>query len=100
MIVVAGHMSIDPAQREAALAAIAAAVAATRKEPGNVDYRFSPDLDEPDRFNLIELWEDEEAVDTHMATPHLAAFLTAIGPCVTGAPEIIRYDVSSSSKLF
>jgi len=100
VIVVAGHLSIDPAHRETALAAIAAGVAATREEPGNLDYRFSPDLDEPDRFNLIERWEDEAAVDAHMNSPHLAEFLAAIGPCVAGAPEIIRYDVSSSSKLF
>ena len=47
MIIVNGHLTIDPAQRDAAEAAIAAAVAATRAEPGNVDYRFSADLAEP-----------------------------------------------------
>ncbi|MCU1497727.1 MAG: antibiotic biosynthesis monooxygenase [Acidimicrobiales bacterium] len=100
MIVVAGHMTIDPAQRETALAAIAAGVDATRAEPGNLDYRFSPDLDDPNRFNLIELWESEEAMTEHMATPHLAAFMTAIVPCVSGSAEVIRYDVSASAPLF
>lgn len=100
MIVVAGHLSIDPAHRDAALAAIATGVAATRQEAGNLDYRFSPDLDEPDRFNLIERWEDEDAMNAHMASPHLAEFLTAIGPCLAGQAEVIRYDVSGSSPLF
>ena len=100
MIIVAGHLIIDPAHREAALAAFAAGVATTREEAGNLDYRFSPDLDDPNRFNLIERWESEDAMNEHMATSHHAAFLTAIGPCVGGGAEIIRYDVSGSSSLF
>jgi quinol monooxygenase YgiN len=100
VIIVAGHLSIDPSHREDALAAIAAGVTATRQEAGNIDYRFSPDLDDPDRFNLIERWESEEAMNAHMATPHLAEFLTAIGPCLAGPAEVIRYDVSGSSPLF
>lgn len=100
MIIVAGHLTIAPEHRDAALAAIATGVAATRAEPGNVDYRFSPDLDDPDRFNLIERWEDEEAMNAHLATPHLAAFMTAIGPCLSGSAEVVRYDVSGSSPLF
>ena len=100
MIIVAGYLIIDPAHRETALAAIATGVTATRAEAGNVDYRFSPDLDDPKRFNLIEQWESEEAMNEHMATPHLAAFLEAIGPCLGGAAEVIRYDISGSSNLF
>ena len=100
MIVVAGHLSIDPDQRDAALAAIGPVMAATRAEPGNTDYRFSIDAEDPSRINLLEIWESEEAIDAHMSTPHLAAFMEAIGPCVAGAPSITRYDVSGSSTLF
>ncbi|CAN5610161.1 hypothetical protein BH10ACT1_BH10ACT1_12440 [soil metagenome] len=100
MIIVAGYLLIDPSHRDDAIAAIALGVAATRAEPGNLDYRFSPDLDDPNRFNLIERWESEEAMNSHMATSHLAEFMTAIGPCLGGAPEVIRYDVSGSSPLF
>lgn len=100
MIVVAGHLSIDPAQRESALETIASGVANTQAEEGNLEYRFSPDLQDPDRFNIIELWENEDAMNAHLATPEFAAFMEAIGPCIAGAPSIIRYDVASSSTLF
>ena len=100
MIIVAGHLSIDPAQRETAVDAIATCVAATRDEPGNLDYRYSADLADENRFNVVERWENDDAMNTHMAAPHMAAFLTAIGPCISGSVEIIRYDVSGSSKLF
>lgn len=99
MIVVAGHLIIDPTHRNDARAAIATGVAATREESGNVDYRFSADLDDADRLNLVELWESEEAMEAHLATPHLATMLEALGPCLKEA-DVIRYDVSGSSKLF
>lgn len=98
MIVVTGHLSIAPDQLDTALAAIRTNVAATRAEPGNVDYRFSTDLDEPGRLNVVEQWEDEAALDAHMASAHMAEFMGAIIPMVTGA-EVVRHDVSASSKL-
>ncbi len=100
MIIVAGHLTIDPSKRDDALAAIAAVVAPTRAEPGNLDYRFSPDLDDPSRFNILERWEGDEAIESHMASAHLAEFLTTIGPCIAGSAEVIRYDVSGSTPLF
>jgi quinol monooxygenase YgiN len=99
VIIVNGHLTIDPAQREAAEAAIADAVAATRAEPGNLDYRFSADLAEPGRINMVEIWEDQAAIDAHMGTDHLAAFMAAIGPCVAGSVSITSYDIASSTTL-
>lgn len=99
MIIVNGHLTIDPAQRDTALAAIADAVAATRAETGNVDYRFSADLADPDRINMVEIWEDQAAIDAHMGTEHLAAFMAAIGPCVAGSVSITSYDIASSTTL-
>lgn len=100
MIIVAGHLPIAPEHRDAAIAAVTACAAATREEEGNLDYRFSVDLDDPNRLNMIERWESQEAIDLHMATPHMAELLGAIAPCLGGAPEVIRYDVSGSAPLF
>ena len=100
MIVVAGHLTIDPAHRDTALAAIRTAVEATRQEPGNLDYRFSPDLDDPHRINIIERWENEEFMNEHMGSAHLADFLTTIGGCLGGPAEVVRYDVARSQPLF
>ena len=46
-VVVAGYLDFDPAHREGALRAFADVVAASRTEPGCVDYAFSPDPDQP-----------------------------------------------------
>lgn len=98
MIVVTGYLTLDPGQIDAAHAAVATVVAATRAEPGNIDYRFSVDMDDPARLNVVEQWEDDAAIDLHMASAHMADFMGVILGMVTGA-EIIRHDVSASSKL-
>ena len=40
---------------------------ATHQEPGCILYRFTTDLDRPDRFVLTELWESEEHLKAHFA---------------------------------
>jgi quinol monooxygenase YgiN len=100
VIVVIGYLTIDPAHRAAAEAAIAELVPLTLAEDGCVDYRYSADLLVPDRINITEQWASEAAMEAHMATNHLAQFMATIGPCLGGAVEITRHDVAASTKLF
>lgn len=99
MIVVVGHLTIDPAQRDAAVAAIAAAETATRAEDGNLEYRFSADLADPARINATEVWESREQMDAHMSSPALAEFMTAMTPLVTGSVSFTGYEVDSSFTI-
>ena len=100
MIVVTGYLTIAPEQLDAALDAIRTCVTATRAEDGNVDYRYSHDIDQPNRLNIVEVWESEEAVQLHMGSEHMATFLTAIGGFIGGPVEITSHQVSESTKLF
>lgn len=100
MIVVTGHMNIQSAKRDEAITAMKAVMEATRAESGNVEYTFAADVSNPDRFVLVEQWQDQEAMDHHMATDHLATFLQASADLVGGDVSVVRHDVSESSKLF
>jgi quinol monooxygenase YgiN len=100
MIVVTGHITLSPDHRDTALAAIAELVPATRAEPGNLEYRYSVDLDDENRINIEERWEDEDAMTAHMGAEPLATFMGAIGPCIGGSVSITRYDVSGSTTIF
>lgn len=42
-------------------------MAASRREKGCVLYRFTADLEFPNRFILTELWENEEDLKAHFA---------------------------------
>ena len=98
MILVTGIIDVDPDQREAFIAAAQAAMEPTRAEDGCEHYAFSADLDDPGRFHVSERWASEEAMTAHMASPHLAAFMGAMGGLVRGA-SLTKWEGATGSKL-
>ena len=71
MIVIQGHLDIDPADREAAIPLMIAVHDASEAEEGCVTYRFAEEVGRPGRFWLIEAWESEEAAFRERRAPHL-----------------------------
>ena len=100
MIVVTGFLTIAPDKRAEAEAAIATLVPLTEAEDGCVQYRYSADLGNATRINIVEQWESEEAMTAHMGATHFADFMAVIGNCIGGDAEVWRHDVASSNKLF
>jgi quinol monooxygenase YgiN len=98
-ILVTGYIDFDPAKREEAIAAVNTAVEATLAEEGCEGYAFSSDLNNPGRFLINEQWASQEAMDSHMQTPHLAALMGAWGNLgVTGA-SLTKWEGGTPSKL-
>ena len=95
MLVIAGHIRLDPAQRERAEKAALEVMEATRKEAGCLEYNFSADLQEPGRFWLFEQWESQEALEAHFATPHLARFQKEMGSFGVTELAIQKYQISA-----
>ena len=99
MIVIAGHVVLDPKQGEAATAAAREMMSETRKEPGCLSYAFSADLEEPGRFLIFEEWESDDALRAHFASPHMARFQQAVGGLGVREMKVQRYDVSKVGPL-
>ncbi|MBS1104522.1 MAG: antibiotic biosynthesis monooxygenase [Deltaproteobacteria bacterium] len=99
MLVIAGEIAIDPARRAAAIATVLRMAEETRKEAGCAQYVFSGDLGDPGRFRIFEEWESQAALDAHFASPHMAAFQTAIAELGVRSMTIRRYEVSSVGPL-
>ena len=78
------------AQFEAAFAPLAAAVNAN--EPGNHLYRLTRVTTEPDLYKVLEIYENQEAVEAHRAAAHFKELGAALGPFMAGRPEIERLD--------
>src|SRR5262245_42495222 len=74
-ILVTGTIDFDPAKRDDAVAAVTKCMEATQAEEGCERYVFSGDLSDPGRLYVSEQWASQEAMDTHMATPHLAELM-------------------------
>ncbi len=74
MLVIAGHVCIDPEKRSEASAAASEVMIATREERGCISYTFSADLSDESLFHIFEEWEALVALEAHFQTPHLALF--------------------------
>jgi quinol monooxygenase YgiN len=62
MIIVAGQIVVEPAQREAYLQSCVEAVGQARNARGCLDFALTADLVTEGRINVFERWESAEAV--------------------------------------
>ena len=59
MLIIAGHLDVDPDGRTSYLAGCVAVVDAARAAPGNLDFTIAADLVDPGRIVVYERWQDE-----------------------------------------
>jgi quinol monooxygenase YgiN len=97
-ILVTGHLDIDPAKRDEFLGLIRTLMAETHKEAGCEHYAFTADVDDEGHFHILEQWADQETMDAHSASPHLAAFMGALGGVVKGG-SLTKWDGATPSKI-
>jgi quinol monooxygenase YgiN len=87
------------ADRQDDFARAAAAVeAASQSDEGCLFYRYHRSLTDPDRFMLVERWTDDEALQKHLATPHVQAYFAASEGAIVER-EATAFDVSGSRPL-
>lgn len=94
MVIVAGHLVVDPSQRESYLADCIPVVEQARQVPGCLDFAISADLLHPGRINILERWESQAAVEAFRGSgpsdDQSAAMLAA---------SVAEYDVADVRKL-
>ena len=98
-IIVTGQIDYDPANRDKAIAAAVAVMAATREEEGNDFYVFSEDIETPGRVYVTEMWQSQEAIDLHNQTPHLAALMASMGEMGVTGVTLTRWDGATPTKM-
>jgi quinol monooxygenase YgiN len=94
VVIVAGHIVVDPQERDDYLAGCVEAVRQARRAPGCLDFALSADLLEPARINIFERWESVTAVEAFRGSgpsdDQGAAILTA---------SVAQYDVADERSL-
>ena len=87
MIHVVAIITAKPGQREAILDAFRANIPAVRAEDGCIEYGPAIDAEGlggfqtkfgPDAFVVIEKWRDTQALKSHAAAPHMAAYAAKV----------------------
>jgi quinol monooxygenase YgiN len=64
MVIVAGHITVEPQQRESYLAGCVSVVEQASGTAGCLDFAITADLIDPGRVNIFERWESQAAVET------------------------------------
>jgi quinol monooxygenase YgiN len=98
-IIVIARAEVGPEARARFIVAAKDCIAATRREPGCLAYDMHESVSEIGHFVFVERWASRADVDRHMREPHLQAFLTIAGTCVTAAPVIEVVEPRSIDRL-
>ena len=95
MVIVAGHITADPEERETYLAGCMSVVETARRADGCLDFAITADLLDPGRVNLFERWESQAAVKTFrrrgLRNKQRAAMLSV---------SVAEYDIADVRPLF
>jgi len=71
------HYQAKPGMGDEVAALLARHTAATRAEPGNLDFVALRGTEDPDSFVLYERYESDEAFKAHQASPHFEGIAVA-----------------------
>jgi quinol monooxygenase YgiN len=94
MLIVAGRILVNPAQRESYLTDCVSVVEEARCAPGCLDFSITADLVDARRINIFERWETQAAVKVFRGSgpskEQSAAMLAA---------SVAEYDVADVRSL-
>jgi quinol monooxygenase YgiN len=91
MLIVSGRIYVSPGAREKFVTSSAEAVVGARAYPGCRDFVVAADPIDPDRVNVYEEWESEEALLAFRS----AGLDSSLSSSIVRA-EVARHVVSSS----
>jgi quinol monooxygenase YgiN len=94
LVIVAGHLVIDPQQRGNYLSGCVEVVRQARRAAGCLDFALSADLIDPGRINIFERWESAAAVEAFRGNGPSDEQGTAIL-----AASVTEYDVEGERPL-
>ncbi|MGO9027113.1 MAG: putative quinol monooxygenase [Acidimicrobiales bacterium] len=97
MVIVVGVFEVEAEDRERFLAGKLDQVAASRSEPGCIDYTFSADAADPGGVRLLERWESRPDLEAHVAG--LRASPSPDGGVPSRMVEVAIYEATPAPPL-
>src|SRR5579864_6496011 len=94
MLLLTAFIEVAPTDRAAIGAALPAVITATRAEDGCEEYGCYEDAQQQGRYVFVERWRDQSALDRHLSTPHMAAWMKVAGPRLKSARGFV-YNIAS-----
>lgn len=92
MILIHGGVLIDPDHVDEVARAAVDFEAASRAEPGCVEYQLSWRVGPSASLRLLEIWEDEPSYLAHTEAEHTKQWSAYVPGVAAGAPVFTRYE--------
>jgi quinol monooxygenase YgiN len=82
-----------PEKLEALKAVLLEIIEPTRQETGAIKYELLQNQSDPTDLTFLEEWSSQEALETHLASPHLQAAIAKLEGLVATSPDIRLYHL-------
>ena len=69
-----------------------------RRKPGNLRFDVVQQVDDPNRFVLIEVYRDEAGMEGHKQTAHYAKWRDSVAPWMAEPRKGVKYAICSPHK--
>jgi quinol monooxygenase YgiN len=92
VVIVYGGVRVDPAQVAEVSKAAREFESKCRAEAGCIEYILAWHVAEPNRIQLLEAWESEEASETHRAKDHVKEWAAFIASASIEAPVFSQHS--------
>lgn len=99
LIAIVGQFDVHAEHAAAAGQLMRTMMLETQKEKGCLHYAFSTDLATPNRFQLSEVWDSEEALQGHFQSPHMAIFRAGLAQLLIQQRTVRRYRATEAGDL-
>ena len=100
MIIIAGTVDLDPAQREAALDAARPLFEPTLAQKGCRAYSWTADLLAPGRVQVYELWDGEAELAAHFEGPCYLKMRETMGAHGLRGANVSKYRSDRSEPVY
>jgi len=91
MIVQVVYLEVQTDKMESFLAEVLANAQASRGEAGVIQFDVIQQIDDPSRFMLYEVYQDEAALEAHRHTPHFKQWVERGVPLLKGERVRVMY---------
>lgn len=93
MLLIVGTVCLPPENLAKAQPVMARMVLESRAEEGCEEYCYAEDVLEPGLIHVKELWRDQQTLDRHFASEHIAAWRSAWPDLGIGNRNLRVYEV-------
>jgi (4S)-4-hydroxy-5-phosphonooxypentane-2,3-dione isomerase len=91
MFVACVHIRVKPEHRAAFIEASLENARNSIEEPGNLRFDVLEQANDPNRFQLYEVYRDEAAMKAHKETAHYARWAAAVAPWMAEPRQGVKY---------